>query len=287
VASLLDKYKPCTLADVLGHDQVIGSLRQFAADPYPAAMLFHGESGVGKTASAQALARDLGVAVEEEELGGYHEIPSGSMGADEVRRQMARLQLGTLFGSGWKVLVCNEADRMTQAAENIWLDALEDLPPRAVVIFTTNAPERLSRRFRDRCECYHFGCDRDALQPHIQALAQKVWAREVGDGEPPELDTLGMPTLGEVENMHASFRLALQQLARLVRAAKHGGPEQVAEAKRQLLWDGVAASEAEAECPYCERKIKVPTGAKTVTCPKCGRKAELELETCDGQEAAS
>jgi replication-associated recombination protein RarA len=274
MSSLLNKYKPQSLADVFGHVQVIGSLRQFMADRYPTAMLFHGESGVGKTASAQALARDLGLAVDEEELGGYHEIPSGSMGADEVRRQMNGMQLGTLFGSGWKVLVCNEADRMSQAAENIWLDALENLPPRTVVIFTTNAPEKLSRRFRDRCECYHFGCDREELQPHIQALARKVWAGEVGPGEPPDLDSLGMPTLGEVENMHASFRLALQQLSRLVRAAKHGDVEQ---ARKQLLWDGLTASAAEADCPYCGRKIKVGTGARSVTCPRCGRKAELEL----------
>jgi DNA polymerase III delta prime subunit len=56
-----------------------------------------------------------------------------------------------MFGSGWKVIVANEADRMTAQAETVWLDRLESLPPRTVIVFTTNYPEKLSQRLRDRC----------------------------------------------------------------------------------------------------------------------------------------
>ena len=49
------------------------------------------------------------------------------------------LSFRPMLGSGWKVLVCNEADRMTTSAETIWLDALEGLPPKSVIVFTTNA----------------------------------------------------------------------------------------------------------------------------------------------------
>jgi hypothetical protein len=43
---------------------------------------------------------------------------------------------------------------MALSVESMWLHALEHLSPKAVVVFTTNDPGRLSRRFRDDCECH-------------------------------------------------------------------------------------------------------------------------------------
>jgi hypothetical protein len=123
-----------------------------------------------------------------------------------------------LCGSGWRVLMVNECDRMALPVETIWLDALEHLPPQTVVVFTTNEPGRLSQRFRNRCEELAFVGGSGHLKPWIAALAQRLWERE-GKGPPPELDGLGMPTLGDTGSMTASFRLALQQLQRLLRAA--------------------------------------------------------------------
>ena len=49
-------------------------------------MLFHGDSGIGKTSAAYALAHYLGCAVAEAELGGVFEIPSGSQTAESLRK---------------------------------------------------------------------------------------------------------------------------------------------------------------------------------------------------------
>jgi DNA polymerase III gamma/tau subunit len=57
---LLKKYAPRTLDEVLGQPRVVAALQQFVAAPYPAAFLFFGESGVGKSATAAALAVELG-----------------------------------------------------------------------------------------------------------------------------------------------------------------------------------------------------------------------------------
>lgn len=219
--NLLAKHRPRRLADVLGQPAV-EVLQLFARDPYPHAMLFHGNTGVGKTSAAYALAAELGCSVEDSELGGFIEIPSGEMDADSVRTVMRLLQYRPLMGSGWRVLVANECERMSKAAETIWLDALEHLPPKSVVVFTTNAQEKLSQRFRDRCEVFHFVSQREAIQPAIWELARRVWREEVGKGEPPShlSESLGMPQLGDLDNFHASFRLALQQLQPLVRAAQ-------------------------------------------------------------------
>ncbi len=218
--SLVTKYRPACLDEVLGQEAVVASLKTFAANPYPAAFLFHGESGTGKTSAAHALAHELGVAVEDGDIGGLFEIPSGSQSAEAVRKLLDTLCYRPLVGSGWRVCVVNECDRMSQPAETIWLDALEHLPPQTVVIFTTNNLGKLSRRFRDRCEVFGFTCQREAIGPWIRALAQRVWEQEGGAGECPGLETIGLPTLGDLDNFHPSFRLALQQLQRTIRDAR-------------------------------------------------------------------
>jgi hypothetical protein len=121
---LTDKYRPRTLGEVLAQPEAVASLQAFVAAPYSCAMLFHGDSGVGKTSAAYALAHDLGCAVDEAELGGVYEIPSGSQTADSVRTVIETLRYRPLCGSGWRVLMVNGCDRMALPVETIWLDAL-------------------------------------------------------------------------------------------------------------------------------------------------------------------
>ena len=221
-AKLVEKYRPITLAEVIGQEAIIHQLQCFTEQPYACAFLFSGESGCGKTSAAMALARDLGCDVESDTIGGYTEIASGEMSADAVRRQVDHLGFRPMFGSGWKVMVANECDRMARPAETIWLDVLEHLPPRTVIVFTTNEPGRLSRRFRDRCESYQFDSSEENLRPWIHALVKRVWSLEVGGKLPDGWERIGMPTLGDPDTMYASFRLALQQLQPLVNSARKG-----------------------------------------------------------------
>src|SRR5260370_41953297 len=98
------------------------------------------------------MAYERGSAVDEGELGGFTEIPSGRLTGEAVKEQMNLLRYTPLVGSGWRMLVCNEADAMTDGAEKQWLDALQHLPPRSVVAFRTNNVGKVSRRLRDRAE---------------------------------------------------------------------------------------------------------------------------------------
>jgi hypothetical protein len=139
-----------------------------------------------------------------------------------VKKILETLRYRPLCGSGWRVLMVNECDRVALPVETIWLDALEHLPPTTVVIFTTNEPARLSQRFRNRCEEYAFQGGSDRLKPWIAALASRLWERE-GKGPPPDLEGIGLPTLGDVGSMTASFRLALQQLQRQLRSSGQDG----------------------------------------------------------------
>jgi len=123
--ALTEKYRPHKLADLVGQSGAVAVLSAFCADPYPAAFIFAGESGTGKTSAAWALAADLGCNIDSAEFGGVHSIPSGELNADTVRGVWGGLWQ-TPFDSvkGWKVLIINEVESLTGTVERLFLDRL-------------------------------------------------------------------------------------------------------------------------------------------------------------------
>ena len=214
MSNLLTKYRPRHLGELLGQPWASQQLQLFAANPYPAAFLFEGDTGTGKTSAALLLAEALGVDVAQAEFGGLHQIASGEQTGETVRRKMDAMNIRLFTGSGWKVLIVNEADAMTPNAAFVWLDALENLPPKTVVIFTTNAIGRLPRRLRDRCEVLTFLSSYLLLRPCLQELTNRIWTEEGCAGSPPDVETLGLAC----ENGNASFRRLVQALTPLLRA---------------------------------------------------------------------
>jgi replication-associated recombination protein RarA len=182
---LTEKYRPTSLDAIWGQDTVVKVLRKFAAAPHPTAFIFEGETGTGKTSAALALAAALGCDLSQKEFGGVQSIASGEQTADAVRDAYRQMYNIPWHGSGWKVVIVNEADRMARPAETVWLDVLEGLPGKTVVIFTTNEADRLSQRFLDRCTRLTFESDAEKLRASATALAAAVWKAETGKQPAP------------------------------------------------------------------------------------------------------
>jgi DNA polymerase-3 subunit delta' len=165
---------------MVGQSRVVGALKNFAQSPRPAAFLLHGPTGTGKTTAAFALAAALGCIVEQGEFGGVWAIASGEQSADNVRDTARALHCVPMLGSGWRVLIVNECDKLSAAAEIIWLDLLENLPPRSVIVFTTNDPSKMSERFYDRCLALEFDADSARLDAPARELATRIMTAERG-----------------------------------------------------------------------------------------------------------
>ena len=208
--SLTEKYRPTSLDTIWGQDAAVKVLRNFAAAPHPAAFIFEGETGTGKTSAALALASALGCDLSQKEFGGVYSIASGEQSADAVREAYRQMFNSTWYGSGWKAAIVNEADRMSRPAETIWLDVLEALPPRTVIIFTTNEPGRLSQRFLDRCTRLAFESDAAKLRPSATAFAMAVWKAQTGKRLEP--GKIGQIVDATVADGRLSFRRLVQQL---------------------------------------------------------------------------
>ena len=212
VASLTEKYRPVSLDTIWGQDAVVKVLRKFAAAPYPTAFIFEGETGTGKTSAALALASAIGCDLTQKEFGGVQTIASGEQSADAVREAYRQMFNCTWHGSGWKVVIVNEADRMARPAETIWLDVLEAIPAKTVIIFTTNESQRLSQRFLDRCARLAFQSDAATVEPALRELLDEMWRAETGDNRAPK-DVIDRLVRETTQDGRLSFRRAVQALA--------------------------------------------------------------------------
>lgn len=219
--ALSDRHRPATLAEVVGQGEIVFRLQAFLEAPYSAAFLFEGPTGVGKTTVALAIAAELGAV----EFGGLEVIKSGSQDGEAVEAQLRSLSFTPMLGSGWKVAIVDEADYMSPKARQLWLSALEELPSRSVIIFTTNHPEKFEQRFLDRCERFAFASKAREHGQDAQALIDSVWSRELGGRiDSPRFDALK----GVVDaSGHLSYRRVIRALEPLIASARRN-PEPVA-----------------------------------------------------------
>ena len=95
-------YQPRTLDEVVGQPAVIRRLKRLVAWPQPCCLLFEGPGGVGKSATAKTLVRDLGV----DPLYGVNEYARTDLLIKTCRELFEHtFRLAPMMGARWNVLV--------------------------------------------------------------------------------------------------------------------------------------------------------------------------------------
>jgi DNA polymerase-3 subunit delta' len=195
-------------ADLVGQDEAVETLRRAAASAarivggsasgtgaMTHAWIFTGPPGSARPVAARALAAALecerdGIGCGEchgchTALGGTHAdvrfvVPEGlSIGVSEMRALVLRAGSAP-SGGRWQAVVIEDADRLTEAAGNALLKAIEEPPPRTVFLLCTPSthPDDISVTIRSRCRVVPL------RQPPAEAVAEVLVRR---DGIAPDV----------------------------------------------------------------------------------------------------
>ncbi len=223
--------------DIQGQDQAVAYLTRCVAQArVPHALLFTGPEGVGKRATALALAQALNCQASREgeacgvcsacrkvERGAHADVrllePEGqSLKIDQIREHLQRGVMLKAMEGRTKVYLLDPADALTPEAANSLLKVLEEPPADVVIVLITTQPFGLFPTIRSRCQEVRFHAlsmpamtawleNRQALAPEMA----KTLARLSG-GRPAEALRLADP---EVQALRA-------QAIEIVRQASPG-----------------------------------------------------------------
>lgn len=144
--SLLTKYRPTFLDQVYGQDDAVRSIEALLrSDSMPHSFMFSGIPGVGKT----SLARIIGTCLDAEII----EIDAASnSGVDSMKSIIAQCLYKPIFGGfSNKLLIIDEAQRLSKQALESSLKIIEEPPSHLFFAFCTTEPEKILKSIQSRC----------------------------------------------------------------------------------------------------------------------------------------
>jgi replication factor C subunit 2/4 len=147
----IEKYRPKTLNDVVGNTETIERLKEFSHLGYIPSVIISGPPGCGKTTSIWALARDmLGDNAKEAVL----ELnASDDRGIDTVRNKIKGFaqKKVTLPDGKHKIIILDEADSMTEGAQQALRRIMEIYSNTTRFAFACNQSDKIIEPLQSRC----------------------------------------------------------------------------------------------------------------------------------------
>jgi len=154
--SWVEAARPLLVNELVGQTDLTNDISTWIEnDMWPTALLFVGPSGTGKTSASRIIARSM--------LGSFYDSMnyietngSDDRGIDFVRNDLKDTLRTKPVGPHRKVILVDEADGLTTAAQNAARQLIETYSKNALVIFTANDESKITPAIKSRCTVYRF-----------------------------------------------------------------------------------------------------------------------------------
>ncbi|KAK1250516.1 hypothetical protein MKX08_010519 [Trichoderma sp. CBMAI-0020] len=182
----VEKYRPVTLEDVSGHQDILATINKFVEQNRLPHLLLYGPPGTGKTSTILALARRIyGVSNMRQMV--LELNASDDRGIDVVREQIKTFastkQIFSMGGgaaksssiAGFKLIILDEADAMTNTAQMALRRIMEKYTANTRFCIIANYAHKLSPALLSRCTRFRFS---PLKEGDIRVLVEKVVEEE-------------------------------------------------------------------------------------------------------------
>jgi len=177
-----EKYRPHSLGDIVDQEEIVNRLKSFVKAKNVPHCIFAGPPGTGKTTAALCLAHDLygeGYREHVMELNA-----SDERGINVVRETVKTFARTRSIGEvSFKILILDEADNMTDDAQQALRRTMERYTETARFILIANYSGKIIEPIQSRCAPFRFTyLPREAIIQRIKHICQNEKVKISDDG---------------------------------------------------------------------------------------------------------
>lgn len=175
VKALYRKYRPISLNDVVGQDQITTPLKSaIKQGKISHAYLFIGPRGTGKTSVARIFAHAINnfdYQLEDNYLDIIEIDAASNTGVDNIRELREKAIIAPTKGK-YKVYIIDEVHMLTKSAANALLKTLEEPPEHVVFIMATTDAYKVPITISSRTQVHTFRlADPETMKAHLKKIA--------------------------------------------------------------------------------------------------------------------